>query len=87
MSERNDEKGKRSEARRLEPLAGRAHGGQPMRDRLRPVAEPAPKQPSRLFYLPPIWTRASFWFPLGRAALTLPTPEPSETDTQDDFAA
>ena len=55
MSERNDEKATPLGARQLEPMAGRTRGGQPTCYRLCPVVEPAPKQPSRLLFLPPIW--------------------------------
>ena len=87
MSERNDEKAKPVGARRLEPMAGRTRGGQPTCYHLRPVVEPAPKQPSRLLYLPPIWTRASFWLPLGRFAAPPQPGETPSTDPHDDCAA
>lgn len=70
----------------LEPMSGRDQNRMPTCYRIRRVAEPTPKQPSRLLFLPPVWTRASFWLPLGRVAVPRPG-ESSRTDPHDDFAA
>jgi hypothetical protein len=87
MSVRNDEKTNAAGARTLEPVAGRVRTGQPACYRVRRVVEPAPKQPSRLLFLPPVWTRASFWLPLGRFAAVPQRSETPSTDPQDDYAA
>jgi hypothetical protein len=67
-------------------MGERDQGKTPTCYRIRRAAGPTPKQPSRLLFLPPVWTRASFWLPLGRVAVpqTGETPKP---DPHDDFAA
>jgi hypothetical protein len=75
-----------AQLRMLEPMGGLDQSRMPTCYRIRRVVEPTPKQPSRLLYLPPVWTRASFWLPLGRVV----APRMGETpknDPHDDFAA
>src|SRR5215218_7398943 len=52
--------GKTLGARTLEPIARDNRFGQPSCYRVGRLAEPAPKHPSRLLILPPVWARASF---------------------------
>jgi hypothetical protein len=79
--------GKTLGARTLEPIARDNRFGQPSCYRVGRLAEPAPKHPSRLLFLPPVWARASFWLPL-RDLASAPRPvESPGTDPRDDFAA
>ena len=71
----------------LEPVGEFDHRGMPTSYRVRRVAEPAPKQPSRLLYLPPVWTRASFWLPVGTFLTPPQSAETRRPDPRDDFAA
>jgi hypothetical protein len=73
-------------ARTLEPMGERDQGKMPTCYRVRRAPEPTPKQGSRLLFMPPVWTRASFWLPLGRVAAP-PTGETPKPDPHDDFAA
>jgi hypothetical protein len=73
--------------RTLEPIARDSHFGQPSCYRVRRGEESAPKQPSRLLFLPPVWARASFWLPLRPFAPAPRSSEPTGTDPRDDFAA
>jgi hypothetical protein len=73
--------------RMLEPIARDSRLGQPSCYRVRRVEEPSPKQPSRLLFLPPVWTRASFWLPLRAFAPVPRSAEPTDTGPRDDFAA
>jgi hypothetical protein len=87
MGEGNRGNGGTPGVRTLEPIARDNHFGQPSCYRVRRTVEPAPKQPARLLFLPPVWARASFWLPL-RAFEAAPRPaKPSGTDPRDDFAA
>lgn len=87
MGEGDNGHGKDACVRTLEPLAGRERTGQPLSYRIRRVAEPAPKQPSRLLFLPPVWTRASFWLPLRDVAMPPRPSASSDPGPRDDFAA
>jgi hypothetical protein len=86
MGDGNGEGNGLPKVRALEPMGKRDRDKSPTCYRIRRVAEPTPKQPSRLLFLPPVWTRASFWLPLGRVAAP-PTGETPEPDPHDDFAA
>ena len=79
----NHPRGKSGRDRVLEPIGQPDHTGAPTSYRLRRAEEPRPTQPSRLLYLPPVWSRVSFWLPVG---LTEPKPAPCP-DPHDDYAA
>lgn len=87
MGEGNRGNGKTPGARTLEPIARDHRFGQPSCYRVRRIEEPAPKPPSRLLFLPPVWARASFWLPLRAFAPAPRSAESSGTDPRDDFAA
>jgi hypothetical protein len=77
----------RAGIRVLEPVGGCDHTGTPTSFRVHRAAEPAPKRPTRLLHLPPIWTRASFWLPVANFVAPAPPTEPRRIDPHDDFAA
>jgi hypothetical protein len=68
----------------LEPIAGSGKGETPTVSRIHRVVESTENPAPRLLFLPPVWTRASFWLPLGVAPHR---GEARVTDPHDDFAA
>lgn len=87
MDQGNRGNGETPGVRMVEPIAGDRRFGQPSCSRVRRVEEPAPKQPSRLLFLPPVWARASFWLPLRDLASASRSVESTDNDPRDDFAA